>query len=458
MKKILLLCFSMVSSILSAQSIMPNIDEYLARNPKAFQCQCLTEGCTMALSCDDSNLLLQLTIGHPMVQMRLLMQECSIFIDPSGKKKDKFAIILPCASYVKEAMGSEPRRPSSNSRHGEQSRPDMERLITVLNLYGATWDIGGVLQSLGSDRFRLLLDKKNDALVYSVLIPMDKLLAERRQAERWSFGIYSPLSGNMPPPPSGPQMTSNNSPHSQRIPQGKNDATLQSLLSNNINWWTQVSLDNIRHIPQDTETMQLNSLAPNAPDSSSSIDLIQSGNRLALSITINDPLTQMGTIMQGLTVIIQPENHPPLKITTPSAAKVSSKMSHHPNEISLPPSTNDRPRNRPDLRILLSELNKFGLDSIDSTQIVYAGFYITANTDNGSLTYDFQLQIPTLRDSGDFLIMLSSSPSVGNVRESDAVDTPLYTNPIESHEDVPSPINSPRGVSFSETHKITPKR
>jgi hypothetical protein len=87
-----------------AQEEKDSITLYLERNPNAVDYNIISEGSKIYLSADDKYLFINLSIANPTMQMRFMMQQASLYIDPTGKKKKRYKISLPSALDVKEQL------------------------------------------------------------------------------------------------------------------------------------------------------------------------------------------------------------------------------------------------------------------------------------------------------------------------------------------------------------------
>lgn len=118
------------------------LQTFIKKNSRCWSKEVVYEGCNILLCSDGESLLVQFKILHPAIQMRLLMQGLTFYIDPTGRKKEKYSVILPSANDVKEQMQMmEPQRPSRDD--AKMQRPDIRPLINSLSKYGAILDING---------------------------------------------------------------------------------------------------------------------------------------------------------------------------------------------------------------------------------------------------------------------------------------------------------------------------
>ena len=156
-KQLCLMAFLLPALSAGAQEEKDSITLYLERNPNAVDYNIISEGSKIYLSADDKYLFINLSIANPTMQMRFLMQQASLYIDPTGKKKKRYKISLPSAPDVKEQLsmisGDEnivnkykQKSPyGQNSQKGpngpggsgeEEERPDIRPLIRALNYWG----------------------------------------------------------------------------------------------------------------------------------------------------------------------------------------------------------------------------------------------------------------------------------------------------------------------------------
>lgn len=166
------------------------LQAFIKNNPKCWSKEVVYEGCNILLCSDGELLLVQFKILHPAIQMRLLMQGMTFYIDPTGRKKEKYSVILPSANDVKEQMQMmEPQRPNQDATNIQ--RPDIRPLINSLSKYGAILDINGKSTFIDSGNFAISLNEMNAALIYTVLIPVEQMLQEKKLSDKWRLGLYS---------------------------------------------------------------------------------------------------------------------------------------------------------------------------------------------------------------------------------------------------------------------------
>lgn len=196
MKKIFTLIFALIFFL--PQTVKSEVQKdslsvlqvFIKNNPKYWSKDVVYEGCNILLCSDGESLLVQFKIMHPAIQMRLLMQGMTLYIDPTGRKREKYSVILPSANDVKEQMQMmKPQRPSRDAAN--MQRPDIRPLINSLSIYGAILDINGKSSFINSGNFVINLNEKSASLIYTVLIPVKQMLKENKLSDKWRIGLYS---------------------------------------------------------------------------------------------------------------------------------------------------------------------------------------------------------------------------------------------------------------------------
>lgn len=166
------------------------LQTFIKNNPKCYSKEIFYEGCNVLLCSDGESLLVQFKVLHPAIQMRLLMQGMTFYIDPTGRKREKYSIILPAAKDVKEQMQAmEPQKPREDDMQME--RPDIKPLINSLSKYGAILDINGKDHFLEKECFAINLNETEESLIYTVLVPVVQMLGEKKLSDKWRLGLYS---------------------------------------------------------------------------------------------------------------------------------------------------------------------------------------------------------------------------------------------------------------------------
>ena len=159
------------------------LDKFLDGNPRAIEVKILSEGTMAYLCADDTFLFVRVSVGNPMLFMRMLMQGLTVHIDPTGKKKNKYEVVFPSARDVQANMES-----MGNDKRNE--RPDIGPLIQEMNMVGTVFDINGKTQVLDQSQSLIELDTENELLNYYILIPITQMMNEKKLSAIWSLGLY----------------------------------------------------------------------------------------------------------------------------------------------------------------------------------------------------------------------------------------------------------------------------
>ena len=217
-----------------------SLTAFIKMNPNAVDYNVIYEGTKLNLSADDNNLLINLSVAHPALQMRFLMQKVSLYIDPSGKKKKKYEVILPSAIDVKDEIEAVARPEEETIR---DTRPDIRPLISALNTKGAGLRHGSSFFTMGFQRFHVEIDQKNDLLNYYVLIPKKVLMQDKKLSDKWTIGIFSINDfASMPPPEQEGDGGMMPPPM-----EGENQQEIQELMQSDIRQWVKFSIDDVNN-------------------------------------------------------------------------------------------------------------------------------------------------------------------------------------------------------------------
>lgn len=233
------------------QNVPPDLASFVSKNKKCWVRNVIYEGTNLLLCSDGCYLLVQLQTLHPVIQMRLLMQGVTFYIDPTGRKKEKYAVVIPSASDVKDRMEPMLSLQEADSTHGNK-RPDIRPLIKCLSDYGAVFDVNGKCSLIPKNSFSIYVDENNGGLVYSVLLPVEHFLKEKKLSEQWRLGIYT--EGGRPDL-GGPEFDRGGGPHMReqdnrqsKFSRGQikeSDENLRNLLKKDIEEWTSFSFSTI---------------------------------------------------------------------------------------------------------------------------------------------------------------------------------------------------------------------
>ncbi len=205
--------------------------EFTEANPTCLSRDIFQEGCHVVLCSDGELLFVQFNVPHPAIQMRLLMRGLTMYIDPTGKRKEKYSVVFPSAKEVQDKMQPMPQPESAELQ--DIGRPDISPLLDALIEYGTLFDEKGKSMSIRQDMFSISIDGDDDVLSYSVLIPIGRMLMEKKLSEEWSIGMYSQGNGGMNIAP-----TNGNDAESLQRPV---DDDLRDTLNRDIETWTTFS-------------------------------------------------------------------------------------------------------------------------------------------------------------------------------------------------------------------------
>lgn len=271
-----LLCMGIILLSHSQATTENAITKYVTEYPNVVRKNFLYEGSSLSVSANEQDLFIQLYIAHPELLMRMIMQGGTIYIDPTGKKREKYAVILPSAKDIKDLMGDfMPTPPTGNAVNDSlinSERPNVQPVIIAMSMHGATFDINGEERLLYDDNFNMLLDEENDAIIYNILLPRTALNV-RKPSANWAFGLYLDIEdAPLPPIHSQPGMGKAGSmmggsarmqiqgpgmrpqhreirPTGNRQPQQKsgndNDNSLQVIMTEEVEEWIFFSIDEI---------------------------------------------------------------------------------------------------------------------------------------------------------------------------------------------------------------------
>ena len=222
---------------------------FLDNNPYAIEVNMLTEGTKVFICADDDNLFARISVGNPMLFMRMLMQGLTIYIDPTGKKKEKFAVFFPSAKDVQNVMNN--YQPIQNAQMSNEEKPDIVPLITEMNKKGVVFDVNGKSCILHTNRYFIALNPENETVDYYVLTPIKQMMQEKKLSDMWSFGIYVDTPS---PEAEGPKMLDEpNTRQKQEINsfpdrQRKSDKDINKIMKSKINSWIKFSIEDAFNI------------------------------------------------------------------------------------------------------------------------------------------------------------------------------------------------------------------
>lgn len=259
MQKVLLFV-SLLFSFSTSGAQTDTLSTFIAENPNAVELNVIYKGTKMNLAADDEFLLVNLSVAHPALLMRFLMQGTTIYIDPSGKKRRNYEVVLPSAFDVKDEVGAAPEEmggvPASDNA---DERPEIRPLIQALNRHGATFNVDGQATYLGMQQFYIELDQENNCVNYYVLLPKATLMEAKKMSTKWSLGIFSindmnnmpPMEGSEGPSPEGGMgAPPANRGGGQMMPPASDDEdqeVIQKLMQSDIREWVKFSIDDVNN-------------------------------------------------------------------------------------------------------------------------------------------------------------------------------------------------------------------
>jgi hypothetical protein len=172
---------------------------------------------------NDSELKVQLIAADEMTQQTWLFNGLTVYVDPTGKGSDKYAMTFPSAMSLghpkmlpdnqnqEQQPGAAPPNsddlssPEPNQGQQPNRRPDISLIIQKMNLKGAALDIDGDTLFAGTSLAKVsLID--NQRLCYTIKLPYSIFNKKNLNPENISVGILSEFSlpkGNMGGPGGG---------------------------------------------------------------------------------------------------------------------------------------------------------------------------------------------------------------------------------------------------------------
>lgn len=232
------------------------LTEYVDIHPNCLTQDVIYEGCTLKLNSDGEYLFGQFTILHPELQMRILMQGLHIYVDPTGKKKEKYSLTFPAASAVQDVM-QHMAPPVGAMDREENEIPDITPLVSALNEHGVEFEINNKKKYYKVDWASISVDPELHALTYSFIIPVEDLLKEKKLSDTWKIGMLSEggnqmgegpgMGPGMGDPRMGPPTRGMNPPNGKERSRDSSKSTvdLRKMMMRDIESWTQFSFSEI---------------------------------------------------------------------------------------------------------------------------------------------------------------------------------------------------------------------
>lgn len=379
MKRMMILVLVLLS-IHAASAKEQKVKEFLKDNPKSVAFDVISEGTNIYLAADEEYIVMTMTIAHPALQMKFLMQGVSFFIDPTGKKKEKHAVFFPSARDVEEEMKRfQPTPQSGNQQH---ERPDVRPLIEALNRCGAIYDINGRQYPLADGHFMMELDVEKEMLVYYIMIPKSELMKEKKLSDIWSVGIYS-NNFEQPPmderPDFGPPQPNGN----VSLREKDTNKTMKAM-AGKIDVWERFSIDEVNNVNLGMKHM--------IDNDDMFVEAERMGDVVELEISSVTPQKQLSLLMQGLTMEIS-SGSSAITVIMPSAYSVKDKIPRHPNEVKpVFRGNNGTDEVRPDIQPIISALSEEQMRiNVGSDILMSDDFTVNLIKDEGKLSYSVRL-------------------------------------------------------------------
>ena len=434
MKKLLLITLSLLCTTMMRADTLA---EFVERHPGAIDFNIISEGTTLNLSADDDDMLIHLSVAHPALQMRFLMQRLTIYADPSGKKKRNYEVKLPCAMDVREELDTTAVKPSAEQR--SELRPDIRPLIYALQHKGADFLFGDSTQHLDFKRFHIEYDTEKEILNFYVMLPKCILMRDRKLSDKWSVGVFSLNDIDMMPTPGQEE-------DGAMMPPPADDNTQQDimkLMQSDIREWTTFSIDDVNNIGIESDNVYA--------------DAQRDGETLLLSISVRQIETQLTFLMQGLNISIAQQDT--VTISFPSAAMVRHKVKHHPNEVKAVLVTDREAQSghndgnhvvRPDVQPLVAALcDTTATITCGNTTTQTKNYSISVNREKAIMKFTISLNMNQNAIIGNKLhLALSSNPIVkGDMTEFDGKRL--------SSENAPNPDGLGEGIRKKDFEERT---
>ncbi|MTK53136.1 hypothetical protein [Paludibacter sp.] len=150
---------------------------------------------------------IQLVAADEQTQQKLLFNGMTVYVDPTGKEKDKYAVIFPSMMSLRQQTGqagmnqeeTRPQPQDAGQEQGNQSqqrgprRPDPSKMAQQINLKGATFDIDGDSRAVGIEWVKLTITP-NQKICYNIKLPYSVFNLKNSSSEFLSIGLLSEFS------------------------------------------------------------------------------------------------------------------------------------------------------------------------------------------------------------------------------------------------------------------------
>jgi hypothetical protein len=150
---------------------------------------------------------IQLVAADEQTQQKLLFNGMTVYVDPTGKEKDKYAVIFPSMMSLRQQSGqtgmnqeeARSQLQDANQGQGAQNqqrgpkRPDPSKMVQQINLKGATFDIDGDSRAVGIEWVKLSITP-NQKICYNIKLPYSVFNLKNSSPEFVSIGLISEFS------------------------------------------------------------------------------------------------------------------------------------------------------------------------------------------------------------------------------------------------------------------------
>lgn len=178
-------CQNNINMLTSEDSV---IESFMLKNSRNMSFEWL-QGEYLYLTADENSIVCILEVSDPQLLLRLFMKGFSIYIDPTGRKKETFEVQIPAAESIDmESLGIERTEPPVNN--SSEEKPNILPFIEPMNKKGMIYSINGKEIKNISQAFSVRLDVDRDKLYYYVLLPVNGFLETKNLSANWTIGIY----------------------------------------------------------------------------------------------------------------------------------------------------------------------------------------------------------------------------------------------------------------------------
>ncbi|MBB3186379.1 hypothetical protein [Microbacter margulisiae] len=144
---------------------------------------------------NDTGLNIQLTAKDETTQQKWLFNGLTIYVDPTGKGSDKYAMVFPSLmslgrpDMMRQSQQTDNPTPQTGQRPPFQG-PDMQMMAQRINSTGATFDVNGDTIFAGPSLAEVTLINPHQ-LCYNIKLPYSIFHKQNLNPEHLSIGIVS---------------------------------------------------------------------------------------------------------------------------------------------------------------------------------------------------------------------------------------------------------------------------